>query len=155
MTAARFVGGALMFGDLKRTCLGLLVFLFILALPHPAYGIPAFARKYGLRCSACHEAWPKLNNFGQLFKDNGYQLMNDRDSPIWQNVSYFPISIRVTPQWHREKTNRMALDQAPGVVSSHLAGSEYHDFGLRPFRSGPVDGGNAVQEYFLLSAPVL
>jgi len=22
----------------------------------PAYGIPAFARKYGLPCSACHEA---------------------------------------------------------------------------------------------------
>ena len=44
-----------------------------------AHAIPAFARKYGLRCSACHEAWPMLNYFGQKFKDNGYQLMNDRD----------------------------------------------------------------------------
>ena len=47
----------------------------------PAYGIPAFARKFGLPCSACHEAWPMLNNFGQTFKDNGYQLGNDRDAP--------------------------------------------------------------------------
>ena len=28
--------------------------------------IPAFARKYGLPCSACHTAWPELNNFGQF-----------------------------------------------------------------------------------------
>ena len=57
------------------------------ALPLPSgnvRAIPAFARKYGLPCSACHTAWPELNNFGQVFRDNGYQLMNDRDSPIWQ-----------------------------------------------------------------------
>ena len=64
----------------------------------PAFAVPAFARKYGLPCSACHEAWPKLNNFGLAFRDNGYQLMNDRDAPIYQNPSYFPISFRATPQ---------------------------------------------------------
>ena len=62
-----------MLEDLKRTCLGLLIFAFIVATDQPAYGIPAFARKYGLRCSACHEAWPKLKNFGQVFKDTGYR----------------------------------------------------------------------------------
>ena len=31
---------------------------------HRAAGIPAFARKYGLACSACHTAWPELNSFG-------------------------------------------------------------------------------------------
>ncbi len=76
--------------------------------------IPAFARKYGLPCSACHTAWPELNNFGQVFRDNGYQLMNDRDSPIWQNPSYFPISFRITPSWHRETANNQAIDSVPG-----------------------------------------
>jgi hypothetical protein len=76
--------------------------------------IPAFARKYGLPCSACHTAWPELNNFGQVFRDNGYQLMNDRDSPIWQNPSYFPISFRITPNWHRESTNNQQVDAAGG-----------------------------------------
>ncbi|MFZ3215731.1 MAG: hypothetical protein WA192_06700 [Candidatus Acidiferrales bacterium] len=76
--------------------------------------IPAFARKYGLPCSACHTAWPELNNFGQVFRDNGYQLMNDRDSPIWQNPSYFPISFRITPNWHRETANNQAIDSVPG-----------------------------------------
>ena len=64
-------------------CLFLACFVF--AGSSDANALPAFARKYGLRCSACHEAWPQLNPFGQKFKDNGYQLMNDRDAPIWQN----------------------------------------------------------------------
>ena len=72
------------------------VSLFLAALvmtcSQPANAIPAFARKYGLRCSACHESWPMLNYFGQKFKDNGYQLMNDRDAPIWQNPSYWPVT---------------------------------------------------------------
>ena len=76
--------------------------------------IPAFARKYGLPCSACHTAWPELNNFGWVFRDNGYQLMNDRDSPIWQNPSYFPISFRITPNWHRETADHQPIDSIPG-----------------------------------------
>ena len=78
-----------------------------------AIAIPAFARKYGLPCSACHTAWPELNNFGKVFQDNGYQLMNDRDSPIWQNPSYFPITFRITPQWHRESTSDQPVDSTP------------------------------------------
>jgi hypothetical protein len=54
----------------------------------PAHAIPAFAREYSLPFSACHEAWPKLNNFGQVFRDNGYQLGNDRDAPLTQVPSY-------------------------------------------------------------------
>jgi hypothetical protein len=79
--------------------------------------IPAFARKYGLPCSACHTAWPELNNFGQVFRDNGYQLMNDRDSPIWQNPSYFPISFRITPAWHRETTTNQQFDTGTGTLT--------------------------------------
>jgi hypothetical protein len=76
--------------------------------------IPAFARKYGLPCSACHTAWPELNNFGTVFRDNGYQLGNERDSPIWQNPSYFPITFRITPNWHRETAGNQQVDSIPG-----------------------------------------
>jgi hypothetical protein len=93
----------------------LLMFLLLFfANPTPGRAIPAFARKYGLPCSACHEAWPMLNTFGQTFKDNGYQLMNDRDSPIWQNPSYWPATFRMTPNWHRESTSQVAIDQPDG-----------------------------------------
>ena len=83
-----------------------------------SFAIAAFARKYGLPCSACHDAWPKLNNFGQTFKDNGYQLMNDRDSPIWQNPGYWPVAFRMTPFWSRESTNKVPVDS--GVDSTSL-----------------------------------
>lgn len=95
----------------------LLAFFLIGALPK-ANALPAFARKYGLRCSACHEAWPMLNYFGQKFKDNGYQLMNDRDSPVWQNPSYWPVTFRITPYWHRESSDKVAVDSVTGDASS-------------------------------------
>src|SRR5580658_156245 len=88
--------------------LALVLVPVVLTCSQPASAIPAFARKYGLRCSACHESWPMLNYFGQKFKDNGYQLMNDRDAPIWQNPGYWPVTFRITPIWHRLSTNENA-----------------------------------------------
>src|ERR1035437_10074092 len=96
----------------------------------PAFAIPAFARKYGLPCSACHEAWPKLNNFGLTFRDNGYQLGNERDAPIYQHPSYFPISFRMTPQWHRETNNRVAVDAVPGQADSGMMETRVNSSGF-------------------------
>src|SRR5246127_3403483 len=117
------------------------VFL-LLAISQPANALPAFARKYGLRCSACHESWPMLNYFGQKFKDNGYQLMNDRDSPIWQNPGYWPVTFRITPIWHRVSTGKVLVDTYPnGVLSANsgirrittsgfdLSGLDFHTAG--------------------------
>jgi len=77
-------------------------------------------------CSSCHEAWPKLSPFGQNFKDNGYQMGNDRDAPIFQSPAYWPIAIRTTPMWHRESSNRVLVDDglggqnnAEGKVTTH------------------------------------
>ena len=103
----------------KKISLGVLLsastlLLFVVGSSTNSQAIPAFARKYGLPCSACHEAWPMLNVFGQTFKDNGYQLMNDRDSPIWQNPSYWPATFRITPNWHRKSTSAVAVDANGG-----------------------------------------
>src|SRR5256885_11637507 len=89
---------------------------------HTAAAIPAFARKYGLRCSACHTVWPELNAFGQTFKDNGYQLGNDRDSPIFQNNAYWPIAMRTTPQLRLESTTHQVTDAAPAGKTITQAG---------------------------------
>src|SRR5271154_734345 len=94
-----------------------LIFLILGASPR-ASALPAFARKYGLRCSACHESWPMLNYFGQKFKDNGYQLMNDRDAPIWQNPAYWPVTFRMTPIWHRVSTGKVAVDVYSGGAAT-------------------------------------
>lgn len=103
--------------------------VFIVFTPTSGFAFPAFARKYGLPCSACHEAWPMLNVFGQTFKDNGYQLMNDRDSPIWQNPAYWPVTFRITPSWHRESVNRVAVDTDAGPNSGEVRISS-HGFDL-------------------------
>jgi hypothetical protein len=104
----------------------LTVIFLILGDSQPANALPAFARKYGLRCSACHEAWPMLNYFGQKFKDSGYQLMNDRDAPIWQNPSYWPVIFRITPFWHRESSNKVAVDTGPaGSTGAFPQGTDH------------------------------
>jgi hypothetical protein len=101
-----------------------------------ARAIPAFARKYGMPCSACHEAWPKLNNFGQTFKDNGYQLGNDRDAPIFQQPAYWPIALRITPHWHRESTsatditNPATTDTVTGLPTTTEGKLTSHGFDL-------------------------
>src|SRR5271155_5185346 len=87
----------------------------VLTFSQPAHALPAFARKFGLRCSACHESWPMLNYFGQKFKDNGYQLMNDRDAPIWQNPGYWPVVFRITPIWHRVSVGKEQIDTYSSV----------------------------------------
>jgi hypothetical protein len=101
----------------------------------PASALPAFARKYGMPCSSCHEAWPKLSPFGQQFKDNGYQMGNDRDAPIFQSPAYWPVTFRITPQWHRESTNKAAVDQTAtgeAQVTTHgfdWSGLDFHTAG--------------------------
>src|SRR5271169_5635065 len=90
--------------------LALVLASIVLACSPSANALPAFARKYGLRCSACHESWPMLNYFGQKFKDNGYQLMNDRDAPIWQNPGYWPVTFRIIPLWHRVSVGKVPID---------------------------------------------
>lgn len=121
---------------INRVGTRLLVLVTLLAVVRPAHAIPAFARKYGLPCSACHEAWPMLNNFGQTFKDNGYQLGNDRDAPVYQQPGYWPIMFRVNPTWHRESNNRRAVDIVPGNANSGLVESTVTQSG---FDVGGID----------------
>lgn len=38
------------------------------------YSVPSFARQTNMSCSACHNMFPSLTNFGRLFKLNGYTM---------------------------------------------------------------------------------
>ena len=42
--------------------------------PAPSAAVPVFARKYGLNCTNCHSGFPRLNDWGQRFRANGYRL---------------------------------------------------------------------------------
>jgi hypothetical protein len=50
---------------------------FAVLAPQPAQAIPAFARKYGLKCYSCHTIPPALNKTGYTFKRLGYRLPPD------------------------------------------------------------------------------
>src|ERR1017187_7571101 len=45
--------------------------------PQPAHAIPAFARKFGVKCYSCHTIPPALNKTGYTFKRLGYRMPPD------------------------------------------------------------------------------
>jgi hypothetical protein len=78
--------------------IGLFTYEISVLLPE-ADAIPAFARKYGVSCNVCHvPGFPKLNDFGNQFRDQGYQFDADVDLPTHPNITmgYWPLSMRTT-----------------------------------------------------------
>ncbi|MGE0764538.1 MAG: hypothetical protein AB7N80_14780 [Bdellovibrionales bacterium] len=61
--------------DLTAVLLVLLSF-FVL----PAEAMPEFARRYNVSCVACHQAFPRLNTFGDSFVAANYKMSNWRES---------------------------------------------------------------------------
>lgn len=49
----------------------------ILSFSRPAQAVPAFARKYNVKCYSCHTIPPALNKTGYMFKRLGYRLPPD------------------------------------------------------------------------------
>jgi hypothetical protein len=91
----------------------------LFALPPPAaHGIPAFARKYGLRCTTCHEAWPALNDFGRAFRDNGYQMMRGQDDPVTTHPGYWPVAIRTVPHYEYSQNTEQPTDEGQVTVKT-------------------------------------
>src|SRR2546423_15341624 len=132
-------------GGLLLTSILLLLFF----TPADSFAIPVFARNSGLRCSACHEAWPKLNSFGQKFRDEGYQLRNEKDAPIWQRPEFWPVAMRITPHWHFESAGRTPVDSAPsGEQTINTSGFDLTGIDIL------TDGTLAHKNAFLFLPPV-
>src|ERR1700733_14952310 len=83
-----------------------------------AHAVPAFARKYGMKCTACHEAWPVLNAFGRAFRDNGFRFNTGRDNEPLTNPEYWPIfSLDWTGyQANKATSGGQTLNRNGGVV---------------------------------------
>ncbi len=73
----------------------LLIALLLSMLPTSSEAIPAFARKYSLTCTACHAAFPRLNEFGENFVKSNYRLPNWKDSttPTGDDMLALPDSV--------------------------------------------------------------
>lgn len=59
---------------MNKTRTVVLILAACMFVPSTAYPIPAFARKNGFNCNMCHTAYTKLNDFGERYRANGYQM---------------------------------------------------------------------------------
>ncbi|MBP1622893.1 MAG: uncharacterized protein H6Q07_913, partial [Acidobacteria bacterium] len=82
---------------MKKTLIRILGVAFsLLILSQAAMAIPAFARKYGFNCNMCHVAFPKLNDFGQRYRDNGYQIPGQQGHEKTAFENAIPFAVRTT-----------------------------------------------------------
>ncbi len=73
-----------------------------------ASGIPVFARKYGFTCTMCHSAYPRLNDFGQRFRMNGYRLPGKEDAEKTVLEVQAPVAFRTSGGYLGESYNAAA-----------------------------------------------
>jgi len=99
-----------------------------------AQAIPAFARKYDFACSVCHvPSFPKLNDFGNLFRDHGYQLGTDQELPTYEGLTkgYWPVSFRTTVGYQWQNTGGLApADTTATSGSFGFTGLDVLSFGI-------------------------
>lgn len=82
---------------MRTTFLSLALWLLLGSLfPTTANAIPAFARKYGFNCNMCHAGYTRLNDFGQRYRDNGYQIPGQEGGEKTVFDAGPPIALRTT-----------------------------------------------------------
>ncbi len=74
----------------------------------PAGAIPVFVRKYGFNCTMCHSNYPRLNDFGQRYRQNGYQLPGREDEEKTVLETAAPFAARVTGGYDRDTFENVA-----------------------------------------------
>jgi hypothetical protein len=125
--------------------------VFLLSVPltaEQALAIPAFARKYDLPCSMCHSAFPKLNDFGLAFRDNGFQMGGDKDNPVNQPAAYWPIAIRTPVGYLFTSTNnRSTLEKDPTTIRA----GGFQDLGMDLLSFGTLD--RDISYHIVLTVP--
>jgi len=79
-----------------------------------AGAIPVLARKYGFNCTMCHSNIPRLNDFGQLYRMNGYRLPGRENVERTVLETPAPVAFRTSVGYNGESSN------APGADVSAL-----------------------------------
>jgi hypothetical protein len=72
--------------------------ILITSIIHPvnSLAIPAFTRNYGFNCMMCHTAYTRLNDYGQRFRDNGYQIPGQEGKEKTVLDQSIPVSMRLS-----------------------------------------------------------
>jgi hypothetical protein len=94
----------------------------LLLWPDISPAMPAFARQYGISCAVCHDAFPRLNQFGESFVANNYRLPNWRDTMLDTGderlalPKYLPLAIRA--QAYVQGRDAEEVDPATGPTGN-------------------------------------
>lgn len=93
------------------------------ATPAGADGIPYFARKYGVACSHCHVAPPKLNATGEAFVARGYALPGLDGRSTWPFALWLSGRSEALPgvAAMRNYLNRVEVISGGRIVAPWLA----------------------------------
>lgn len=103
--------------------------------------IPAFARKYEFSCNVCHvPSFPKLNDFGNIFRDQGYQFGTDEELPTWEGLTkgYWPVSFRTTAGYQAQSRGGL-LNATSGVGDVTASTGSFGFTGLDILSFGILD----------------
>ena len=123
----------------------------MLAAAIPSYSIPAFARKYGFNCEMCHVAWPRLNDFGQEFRMNGYQIpgQESTEKDIME-LPGIPLSMRTqagytsdsfSPEGAEDETNQFQINGLDVLGAGLLGANKGFFLAYLP----QINGGSGVE----------
>lgn len=130
-----------------------------------ASAVPTFARKHNMPCSVCHAAFPKLNDFGKLFRENGYRMPGDKGTYIFNEG--VPLSAGINVAWEGEseeiggtKDSRNSIDfeEARLFAGGTLAPMISYYTDLKLFEKAPSEAvelqeavsGEHLQAFFIL-----
>ncbi len=105
--------------------------------PPTADAVPAWARKYGIQCEACHTAWPSLNAYGRDFKIAGYkipdelEILDEYDDVISDFLAMdksFPVSAIFKARPYDKKNGKRARIRAGHESEVIIGGSVNKNF---------------------------
>jgi hypothetical protein len=107
-------------------------------VPADAHAIPAFARKYRVSCSMCHQPVPRLTPFGENFAANGFEMAageEPRDTistgdPLLRLANNFPLAVRFEAYQRilsDRKRGEATLDQQTPWIIKLLSGGQIAD----------------------------
>ncbi|HUT53424.1 MAG TPA: hypothetical protein VM658_08540 [bacterium] len=128
--------------NITRKIAWLLIAAFIISLwPGESPAIPVFARKYGFNCTMCHSNFPRLNDFGWRYRQNGYQIPGRENEDKTVLESPPPFAARVSAGYNNDSYIR-----TPGAIDTR----RFEVNGL-DLLSGGLIGRNI--GYFLIYPP--
>ena len=104
---------------------GTLTVIMILFISTNTHGIPYFARKYDFQCGTCHVIPPKLNQFGENFRANGYRLPD-----IYPTKRTWPFALWITERGELEysKDFEKTFPNRVEVISGGPIGEKFSYF---------------------------